>query len=339
MSSLFSPNAKQQVQKQITPAAAPHEQPAPQVKPDLGAPPDGPPVPVLASNYNFFGSVHEFAQRVQSVTDQHEAKFGYRPKPDVALKLALDPAQAANVFAPSPSELALQQHPLQTDAEFVKEMRQAAQGPGWDAWLHDNADRVQLLQADKRWGAQVHAVVLSGVAHAGEVARAEAAGASPELAQKQVTHKEQVDKAGVADLGAVGHALGAAAGKAASLGVHVAAGVVEYSGALSRAADVPFAKADVWLNRRFGVPISHQERERASSGSVGRFVDVNKAIGVQTAHDLAHPEDPLPFTLSLLGVPSLGGGSFARLGAVGKALWEGGTVGDAALAALVKPTP
>lgn len=96
--SLFAPDAVQQVKRALP-------------KPDLGPPPDGPPVPVLAQQ-GWLGSIGQFAARVQAITQAHENQFGYRPDPTTVLKTATDPnvpdKALPNLFRPvTPTSLAL----------------------------------------------------------------------------------------------------------------------------------------------------------------------------------------------------------------------------------------
>jgi hypothetical protein len=287
---LFDPNLKQKVARQVAPP--------PKTTPDLTEPPDGPPVPVLVNLFNYHNGVGNFAKRVQQVTDQHVQRFGYRPKPADALKLALDPQHDKNLFAPTPVQQALVAHPPQSDEQFIAEMRKQAGTPGWQQWLHQNAEQVnELNQPGSKWSPTVHGIVL----------KASGAPTAPEPPKTEFFNprdKKELDTY-AASMGTPIGFLARAVGQIADSLVHAPAGIYQ----VGKAVHEDLAAADPTNPKHLG----------ESDLSFVRTKAIGKATGQSFKEDITHPYDNAGYLfLDLLGLASLGAGTAARVGSVAR---------------------
>lgn len=133
--------------------------PAP--KPKL-TPPNGPPVPALAQ-HGFWGSIDQFAARVQEITDRHERQRGYRPKPDVVFQEAVRPRTDAFDRRPTVTD-AYDRRPelaVPSDDAIVEGLADAARKPfhKYQAYFNRHAEDIRRLQRDRKHGSRVNAII------------------------------------------------------------------------------------------------------------------------------------------------------------------------------------
>jgi hypothetical protein len=292
VSSLFSPPATKQVKAAIQPGAP---------KPTL-VKPAGQPVPVL-QELGYHGGIADFNTALQAVVDQHQKTFGYQPKPDVALHAVVNtpPAELPNLFSPAARQpmvaQALAAHPLVTDQQFVNEMRQQAASPNWQVWLHENAERVNDLNHDKRWAPVVHGIVL----------KASGQPTSPEPPRTEFFNPrdKQELKLYAASFGTPLGFLAHAVGQIADSLVHAPAGLYQ----AGKAVHEDLAAADPTNPRHLG----------QSDLSFTRTKAIGKATGQGFAQDIRHPYENAGYLfLDLLGLASLGAGTAARVSEVAR---------------------
>lgn len=326
--SLFAPTAVKQVKKAVEPRLP---QPT-----SLLTTPSGPPVPVLMQ-HNFFGGVADFAARVQHITDAHEQTYGYRPKPQQVLDLALAPnweQQTRNLFTPNPAATAaMKAFPPSSDAAFVKQMQQAAKGPGWDDWLQQNGDRVQALAADKTWQAKVHGIVLTRNTFDAAVTRAKASGLTDEQANLAALHSAKVNAMGLADVGFIARPIS----QIVSSLVHSPGGMAQVAGMV-----VPELLANTGEGFIFNKALSQIGVDRRLPKTDFTFPQtrrVGEAMGKSLAEDVRHPIRNFGFlTLDILGFASVGFGAGARVASASRVARAGEGAG-ATVRALGKKPP
>jgi hypothetical protein len=146
---------------------------------------------------------------------------------------------------------------------------------------------------------------------------------------------QQTHHGGGGILGSIEHGIGQVGHVVAKTGVGLAQDLEQAPGGLYQAGEA--AAHDVEKLQRGAHVIPATSNEGAGPWQTPVLA---RAVAKQTAqsfeHPLAHPDQTL---LNALAVASLGAGSVARVAAVGRAIDEGGTIGDVAKAALTKPTP
>jgi len=130
-------------------------------------------------------------------------------------------------------------------------------------------------------------------------------------------------------LGGIGHFFAQTGRDLASTAEHIPGGII----AAGKAVSHDTAKGFGLLG---GKMVAKTYAGRAAAGP-WETPPIGKAVVQQTAHDFEHPLSHPGYTLlDALAALSLGGGMVARAGAVGKAIGEGGRLGDVAQA-IVKP--
>lgn len=123
------------------------------VRPNLGAAPAGPPVPVLAAQ-GYWGSIGEFAERVQVVTDAHERMRGFRPKPDEVFRLATSPVPTHDLPAVVNPPAVRAAEALTPSPRLLKGVFAASVSGTLDEFLERHGPALRLLMRDPKMRAE-----------------------------------------------------------------------------------------------------------------------------------------------------------------------------------------
>jgi hypothetical protein len=307
--------------------------------PEISAP-TGPPVPAL-QKLGYHGSLADLNDRITAATDAHQATFGYKPSPALALDIGRSQIPLDRIpllFAAVPRTMAAKRaqtdirgadlgydhtEPLTVDT-LVTGIQEAARSGDYHDYLDAHEDLIRDAQKNPREAGKINGALFR--ARRFETIRAVEERVNTGEITASAAHAE-IRKAGFVPGGSAFHELKGVGGFAAlAIGQVADALVHSPAGVYAVGKAVTLDTRDV---------IQHPER-----GGFKRTAAIGKATGQGFARDVRHPlANPGFLFLDVLGAASLGVGGAARLSAAGRAARAGEGVGAVAKGLVRKPRP
>lgn len=289
---------------------------------DAQAPPgqkpiQGRPVPSL-TQYGYFGTISQFAQRVQAVVDAHQQTFGYKPSPGLVFDVARAPVPDEHIpalFNPIRSDSTARAIAAtgsvppasikQQDDDLLSSALAAVHDHTYDEFLNDHEDALtDLLKSDK------HAAAKLGVAlyeYDGQADTPQEASLLPSTLDAGFASK--------------------AAGTLALGGEQVATSLkMSPAGIYKLGASIALDLNDI-----------DQAFHGKGDWTPTRTANIGKQSVAGVKRDVEHPtQNPGYLFMDILGFAGGGSGAAVRVGAAGRALGEG-EVAAAGRALLTRP--